>query len=434
VKDFYRGIGRRPDRCNVNASALLAVLLSTSVGCARAQSSSAPAPVDQDSQPAPHWKNPKPLAGVPAGQALKWPSLAFRRDTLFVAANITPITVNGSEQMLRQPLVVLRVPGGSIGKPEGPFAFLFPRGVVAGDGKYHLFWGEPDSVPKPTDSSSWPPMAVRSVWHSEYAGSWSKPERVLNEFNVGWEFRGDVVAVDHSGRIHMAVTVLRRGAGFALAYLRSSGASWERTYTPIPIGNSGSVLTWGRDSVAIAYVGRSQDTSRPGARVRLVLSGNGGDSWSFPAQPPLSGRDPQVPMLARSGDGVLYIMWRELGRTGGSSAGQAFRAASSADGGVTWRDTGALGEAGMLGSFAPVPGLCSGSAVIVEATDGQTVWVDQLVFGKSSSARRLFPSQLGNADAGVAVHGNKLVLVWSSLGKTHETLTLWMAEADTCPP
>jgi hypothetical protein len=419
-------------RLSLRASLLVAVLVSTSVGCAGAQSGGAPVPVDRDTAPAPYWKNPKPLAGIPAGQALSFPSLAFHGETLFVAGNIMPTVVSGRETVRPQPLLVLRAPGGSIGKPEGQFTFMFPRGVFAGDGRYHLFWGEPDSVPLATNPEHWPPTGVRSVWHATYAGSWSKPERVLNEFQVYWGYSGDVVAVDQSGRVHIALAVLRSPGGFSLAYLRSAGAGWERTDTPMSIAVSGSILTWGRDSLAIACVGSAPDNSREPARVRLFLSGDGGRTWSVPANPPLSGRDPNTPMLSRSADGVLHVTWSQLGRRGGgSSSGEGFRAWESADGGATWRDGGTLQEA----SFGPsvvVPGLCSGSALVVPASDGQTVWMNQLVFDESPSARRLFPSRWGNLDAGITLHGHKLVMVWSSVSKLAEPLSAWVVEADAC--
>jgi hypothetical protein len=433
VTDFHVRWGHSLGHPSRFAAALVAALLSTSAGCARAQAGGAPVPVDQDSQPTPHWNNPKPLAGVPAGQSLNWPSLAFKGETLFIAGNITPAQVSGSEPVRPQPLLVLRAPGGSIGKPEGRFTFMYPRGVVAGDGAYHLFWGEPDSVPQSTNPERWPPTSVRSVWHATYAGSWSKPERILREFNVGWEFRGNVVAVDESGRIDLALTVLRSPGGFALAYLRSTGSTWERTDTRIPIGNMASVLAWGRDSLAIAYVGFASDTSRDGARVRLIFSGDGGRAWSVPPRPPLSARDPQVPMLSRSADGVLHVMWREIGRGGGFSPGQVFRSWQSLDGGATWRDDGALQEAGMIAGTVVVPGLCSGSALVVNATDGQTIWMDQLVFGEHLSIRRLFPTQVANIYTGVAAHGDTLVMVWSSIRNLPEQLTAWVADADPCP-
>jgi hypothetical protein len=431
ARSFHLRFRTRPGRTGLRASLLASVLLSTSLGCAGAQSGGAPVPVDQDTAPAPYWKNPKPLAGIPAGQALNWPSLAFWRETLFIAGNITPTGVDGPEPVRSQPLLVLRAPGGSIGKPEGQFTFMFPRGVFAGDGRYHLFWGEPDSVPQSTYPEHWPPTAVRSVWHATYAGTWSQPERLLNEFHVSWGFRGDVVTVDQSGRIHLALVVLHARGGPALAYLRSSGSSWERTDTRIGLGNSGSVLTWRRDSLAIAYVGFPSDTSRERARVRLILSGDGGSTWSEPAHPPLSGRDPDSPLMSRSADGVLHVMWREFARGGGASSGQEFRSWESADGGATWRDGGAF-LVPSFGSFVVVPGLCSGSALVADVSDGETIWLEQLVFGEHSLSRRLFPRQWLNSDAGMTVHGDKLVIAWSSIRTLPERLSAWVAEADAC--
>jgi hypothetical protein len=432
VRTFHRRFRARPGRRVLRTSLLAGVLLSTSLGCAGAQSGGAPVPVDQDTPPAPNWKNPKPLAGIPAGQALSYPSLAFHGETLFVAGNIMPTEVSGPEPVHPQPLLVIRAPGRSIGKPEGQFGFMFPRGVVAGDGRYHLFWGEPDSVPQSTNPARWPPTGVRSVWHATYAGSWSKPERLLNEFHVSWGYSGDVVAVDKSGRIHIALAILRAHGGYALAYLHSSGADWERTDMPMRSAVSGSILTWGRDSLAIACVAFGPDTSREPAGVRVILSGDGGRTWSAPPQPPLSGRDPNTPMLSRSADGVLHVTWNQLGRRGGaSSSGEGFRAWESADGGATWRDGGTL-QVSSFGPVVVVPSLCSGSALVVPASDGQTVWMNQLVFGQSPSARRLFPSQWGNTDAGITVHGHKLVMVWSSIRQLPEVLTAWVAEAEAC--
>jgi hypothetical protein len=426
-------IDKTVSKHNRVVAAFVAALLSSSAGCARAQAGGVPAPVDQDSQPVPHWKQPKRLAGVPAGQALNWPSLAFRANTLFVAGNITPTGVDGPEPVRPQPLLVLRAPGGSIGKPEGLFAFMFPRGVIAGDGRYHLFWGEPDSLPQSGAPRRWPPSRARSVWHAVYGGSWSKPERVLNEFDVSWERSGDVVSVDEAGRIHIAVTVLRAHNGYAVSHLRSSGSNWERTDLRIPVGTSGSVLTWGHDSLAIAYVGIASDTARDGARVRLFLSGDGGITWAEPPHPPLSGRDPQVPMLSRSKDGMLHVVWRELARDGGFASGQVFRSSRSADGGATWHDGGALQQSGMVGGGAVIPGLCRGSALVADAADGHTIWMDQLVFSESPSKRRLFPSQSMNTDAGFTLAGGKVVMVWSSIRALPERLSAWVAEAEACP-
>jgi hypothetical protein len=432
VTDPLALLGNHRQPGSVYMVTLASALFSAVAGCARTPSRSAPVPVDQVSQPSPQWKNAKPLAGVPPGQALNWPSLAFKGETLFVAGNITPTGVDGPEPVRPQPLLVLRTPGGSIGRPEGKFTFMFPRGVVAGDGKYHLFWGEPDSVPPATNPEHWPPAAVRSVWHAAYDGAWSQPERLLAEFNVSWTSRGDVVAVDHAGRIHLALAVLHARGGPALAYLHSSGSGWERTDTRIGLGNSGSTLTWGRDSLAIAYVGFASSLSGDAATLRLVLSGDGGRTWSAPLSPPASGPDPQTPMLSRSADGVLHVAWREIGRGGGFSSGQVFRAWDSSDGGVTWRSGGALEEPGLVGGAAVVPGLCNGSALIVDSTDGQTVWMDQLVFGERPARRRLFPAQWLSSDASLGRNGDRVILVWSSIRMLPERLSAWVAEADAC--
>jgi hypothetical protein len=428
---FHSGFLRHSGRSGMRGVVPVGVLLSTSLGCARAQSGTAPVPVDQEPHDGLHWTVSQRLSGVPEGQALHWPSLAFKGDTLFVAGNIAPTGGAVSRSVQSSPLVVLRVPGGSAGMPEGQFAFLYPRGVIARDGKYHLFWGETDSVPHATLPAQWPLPSVRSVWHSSYDGAWSRPERLLNEFQIGWGFRGDVVTVDGAGRIHLGLTILREHAGYALAYLRSSASGWQRADSPIPIGNSGSILTWGRDSLAIAYVGFAFEGSREGARVRLIVSGDGGTTWSVSPHPPLSARDPDSPLLSRSADGVLHVGWRESARGGGASSGWEFRSWDSPDGGATWQDRGAL-PVPSFGSFVAVPGLCSGSALVIEASDGQTLWLTQLTFQEGLSMRRLFPAQWGNAWPGVTAHGGKLVMVWSSTRKRSEPLTAWVAEADAC--
>lgn len=399
--------------------------------CIRAQSSTVPAPVDADSGPGLRWTTARRLNGVPAGQALLYPSLAFKGDTLYVAGRLDPTGTEARPSVQPPPVLVFRVPGGDVGRPEGPFAFLYVRGVVTPDGKYHLFWGEPDSVPRATPPLRFLPRA-KSVWHSSYDGAWSRPERVLNEFQIGWEQKGNLVTIDGEGRLHIAVTELLTHRGFALAHLRTSASGWQRTDSPIPIGNSGSILAWGRDSLAIAYAGFASAGSREGARVRLLVSGDGGTTWSMPANPPSSARDPDAPMLSRSADGVLHVGWREAGRPGARSSGWEFRSWTSADGGVTWQDRGAL-PVPSFGTFISVPGLCRGSAFIVESSDGQTFWLTQVTFQESPSMRRLFSTHVGSGSPGLAVHGRKLAMVLLAVRTPTEPALPWIAEADACP-
>ncbi|MDB4951588.1 MAG: repeat-like domain [Gemmatimonadetes bacterium] len=372
------------------------------------------------------WSRPMAVTGVPAGRGLQNPSLASKGDTLFIAGNILPTDAQTPPDP--RPIVVLRFPGTAIGIPPGTFHFVYPRGVVAGDGSYHLFWGEPDAT-KPT--RDYFPASFSSVWHSRFDGrEWSPPEQVVRGVTAYWQYQTNPVAVDGAGRVHVVVPLLE-ATGPVLVYLRSRRGGWDRQDFK-GVSLYASLLAWRGDSLAIAYTGVEPGEPQGLARLLTMTSGDGGAHWAPPGPhglPPV--RDPQAPTLTRSADGTLHLIWIQVQAGEFSPSGLAMW--ESADGGESWRSGGWLAYPAVAARFVAMSGACSGAEAMVSGFDGAQTYVDHVQWhaGRARS-RRLFPEAVDALWVGVGLSGDSIRMVWSSIRRRSEPVAAWSAASKAC--
>lgn len=225
---------------------------------------------------------PVTLLGVPQNQLIRWPSIAVRSDTVFVAANVFPL--QGDSLMVR-PAYLGRLRQNEAGDlvalapldlPPGDFQFAYPRIIPAG-GRLHLVWGEFGSSPRTT--AVWPPSRVTSLWHAVLdSGPWSAPERFATAYWFGWNDQTGDVAVDASGALHVAAWKGDTGSIPRVQDFRLAGGQWESSSLPYTGLNQATAIATRGDTVVIALVDEPLDT----ARVMVVESTDSGTHWTNP--------------------------------------------------------------------------------------------------------------------------------------------------------
>lgn len=374
------------------------------------------------------WSRPVAVDGVPEGRSIRWPSLALRGDTAYMAANLFPI--DPLAPVDPRPLTVLRLPGGPIGAPPGEHSFAFPEGVFDRAGTYHLFWGDPPSPG--TRLHNWPGGPPSSLWHSSYdARGWSAPERILSSGHLGWAGERHAIAVDASNRIHLLVPTASPTGALRLAHLRGTGGGWERSEIPIATAYAG-LVAWGRDSLLAVLVAPDPAARSDANSVLVATSSDAGATWSAPALlSPSGGRPATVPIALRAAGGALHLLWVQ--NRAGEFTAEALRHRVSRDGGATWTT---LPDAPLTGEPLRVQAVadrCGSIWALAESFTGDGVVLDEIGWrGENVAVRRLFPELVVAANAGLASDGCMLRLVWSAVARPGEDATTWTAERRVC--
>jgi len=261
------------------------------------------------------WLEPQLVPGVKAGRLIQWPSVVVVADTLIIAANAAP----RADRPDGSSLVLVRLPGGVLSPPTGPFYYFFPKLLVDGRRRLHMLWGEPsDTV---IAAGGVPP--ITKLWYSSFAaGRWSTPERFFDaeDRRIAWEDQMAIAGIDELGELHVAAPVTL-GGRFPLTYMkRGANGQWSvREIAPNAL--YGSIAAWGRGSLAAAWMApdtvRSQ-SPRPDLLLMTMISNDGGKTWSTPARVPVPGAPLMRSPVLVPADGEMHLAWvmRERGRAG----------------------------------------------------------------------------------------------------------------------
>lgn len=337
------------------------------------------------------WSVLRPVPGLPSGRTLRWPSLATRGDTLLIAANHFP--TEDSVPIGPRPLVVARIPGGLLRPPPGNFLFAYPKIVVARAGEVHLLWAE--SSEALLASRQWPNL-VHELWHAVHDGrTWSQPQRLLRGTRLDWGAEHGLASVDSRGDLHVTVPMAVEPRYQPLMHLRRQAGVWHRSVVARWAAYA-SIVTWGSDSVAVAFSGADTTGQSVANTLFVAVSGDAGTSWSVPRRVEhgsqlQSGRAPLISQVSHE----LHLGWLS-GHMGGSLT--RWRHARSVDGGRTWLlayQSRALSNViGAYWGFSP----CTGPLLLLERLDLGVVSVIEFsqadTFGREPFYR-LFPSNTG---------------------------------------
>jgi len=286
--------------------------------------------------PASRWAPPQTISGKvgPRAVVARWPSLAFGPRGAFVVG--VDIPHFDATFVPRAPLTAWRVGGSSLGKPKGLFGFVFPKAVVAADGRLHVVWAESDNGSERVPALDWPAVPLTSLWSAMYAEGkgWSPPVLVVRGYEFGWEdaqvFRsdnGDVV-ITAPGQTNEMRT---RGA----VLLRLHGDTWRVS----PVLTTSSIISYPTlaadgDRLYLGFIAPSpvsggQDRNS----VFVQWSTDGGVTWSKSSLVSRSGMEPAYDLRALVGKGGhLHLVWHQELASGRTS----LRHIESADGATTW--------------------------------------------------------------------------------------------------
>lgn len=222
------------------------------------------------------WSAPETIGAGRSDRYWRTPSIVLTGDTVIVVANSLPYGDGDAPDS--SPAVFWRVPGGVQSLPKGDFQFVDPRIVRDSDGRLHLFWSE--FVERASTTHEWNRPGA-AIWHASLdAGRWTKPERLLHEFQIHWSESPGSLAIDASrpGDIHIAVPVdLKEAAVIVHLYLHDG--KWQRTDLPYPSAHAAVSASNGIST--IAFVG-SATMSAVQQQGLMVISAMDGGMWSAP--------------------------------------------------------------------------------------------------------------------------------------------------------
>ncbi len=224
------------------------------------------------------WNAPTALPGVPAGQTLRWPSLAVRGAEVYLAGSLIPI--DPGAPLPARTLLMLKVGGKALPPPPGQFVFLFPKLAFDSAGDVHLFWGEPPVAP--TSFARWP-MNATALWHARYdsRAGWSEPEALLRGSNISWGPDVGQPAGDFGNGIQLIVSVTDSSRLAALVHIQQSRQGWRVRELSVGAAYS-SITSWHRDSSLIAAVGAPFRGRSAHNELYTLRSTDGGATWSAP--------------------------------------------------------------------------------------------------------------------------------------------------------
>lgn len=237
------------------------------------------------------------LVGLGENRLIRWPSIAVRSDTVFVAANVFPIS---GDSLDARPAFLGRLRQNSAGDlvalaklelPPGDFEFGYPRIAAAGR-KLHLVWAEFGSPPRTVAARLAVSTLPTNLWHSVLEnGAWSVPESFATSTWFGWNGETGGIAIDARGTLHVVVW---KGDSAPLVYdFRLVGARWDTSrFQGSALNHSTAIATRG-DTVYVGFVDMVSDTER----VVVAESTDEGVHWT----------NPIVASRRRSGPGRGFI-------------------------------------------------------------------------------------------------------------------------------
>jgi len=255
---------------------------------------------------------------------------------------------------------------------------------------------------------------------------WAGPALADEAITLGdREGRQPAIATDEKGIVHAAYVSYEPGGKVPDVFHASSsdGRTWEATrnvsrstalsYDPaIACGKGGRV--------AIVWV----DTASKGMAapdIEVVLSGDGGKSWSSPVNVSRTGGKSMEPAVAIAADGTIHVVWSDTTR---SESGPRLWHTASTDKGASWSEPR---------SILRSPGDARRPAIAC-GKDGalHVAWVDQIgertvpdiAFATSHDGGKTFTrpldlsmAALGATDPGLAVDDTGIYAVWAEASK-----------------
>ncbi|HEY5062418.1 MAG TPA: hypothetical protein VII52_12835 [Gemmatimonadaceae bacterium] len=298
----HREPGTVDQSCVARVTLLLATLALAASGCYHYPSPSSPAA-----------GQPVLLLGVPENHLIRWPSVAVRSDTVFVAANVFPTVGDSLDARpaylgrLRQNAAGDLVALAPLALPQGDFQFAYPRITRAG-GRLHLVWAEFRSPARTT--ATWMSVAnsPTSLWHAVLDnGGWSAPERFATSEWFAWNSESGDVAVGASGTLHVVVWQGDAGPPSPVRDYRLTGGLWEHSGLPYARLNQANAIATRGDTVVIALVDGTSDPER----VVVVESVDQGKHWTNPiaasSRPREQGSVSRLALAATTDGQVLAI-------------------------------------------------------------------------------------------------------------------------------
>lgn len=288
-------IDDRSARRAVEVALSVACLASGGVACnAQAQRNFAPV----------EWSAPTTVLSD-SSRSVRWPTLATHHDTIYIAANLWPVRAGaaiGTRQML-----LMRVPGGTLPLPAGPFSFAFPQGVLDRAGRYHLFWGEFGSGAD--RATTWPPNP-RTLWYARFAaGVWTTPQKVAEGSALYWNGEQGHVVLDSAGAVHAIVAGFFQPDGFALLQLTRRDTSWIRNVVPMQALYASMTAT--RKGLVRVFVAAEPTGAATALKVQRS-TGDAGDAWENAEVVVRADRGGlSSPILLPRADGDAGLLWME---------------------------------------------------------------------------------------------------------------------------
>jgi hypothetical protein len=281
------------------------------------------------------WENPKLVSVERPGLVARFPRLAIGPKRSYVVG--IDIQQFDDHVIENGPLVVEDLDGKVLGKPQGKFAFLFPRATVV-DGSLRLVWAEPTAVADHIEARRWFFQRPVATWSSTYdsKSGWSVPERLSGPTQLEWTFRG---GADNFGSTEPLQGIILNGRGLADWY----DARLTRHTLTMPRGAIYPSIAFDGNQGYLAYIAAiSAQTVAPDARLQtsedrssifIRTSGDSGKTWGKDRIVSVSGTNPafEVNVLVGTNHDV-HLVWKQALAAGGSS----IRHILSTDGGLTW--------------------------------------------------------------------------------------------------
>lgn len=270
------------------------------------------------------------------------------------------------------PLVVWRQPGGYfVGRPDGDFTFLYPRGAVDMRGRLHLFWAEPDELQHERPAASWPSQRPSILYTGVYdkANGWSEPKILERAPRLLWELRGGWELGSASTAQHLVVIdATARGTPEAV-YYSMAGDKWIRKTATLHRPPAYVSIARNDRHVFLAYAAADRLWSRAEANpyhrdvnsVFLIVSSDNGETWSSPRLVSQSGVSPAFHVQVLSSGTKLHLTWKQSARDG-----PLVRHLSSIDDGITWSTPHDLDPATQFEGLRTVLDRCGNMHVIYE--------------------------------------------------------------------
>jgi hypothetical protein len=239
------------------------------------------------------------------------------------------------------------------------------------------------------------------------------------------EGRQPAIATDEKGIVHAAFVSYEPGGKVPDVFHASSsdGRTWEavRNVSRSTALSYDPAIACGKGGlVAIVWV----DTGSKGMAspdIEIVLSGDGGKSWSAPVNVSRTPGKSMDPAVAIAPDGTIHVVWSDTTR---SEVGPSLWHVASTDRGASWSVPGSVLRSSGDARHASIA--CGKDGAL------HVVWVDQvgertvpdIAFATSHDGGKTFTrpldlsmAALGAADPGLAVDDTGIYAVWAEASK-----------------